>query len=162
MSLPIAGAPREPTHVPLDPARLMRISTDCEDMLGELGAEALSPAVVEEVADETGARESHIYAAMTQLSEVPCEAGDDFRVELCIGGCQKYGSVEVLDRVLTVHGRRRHQGLPVFGVVTKACLDKCGIGPVVRFHTPDGAAGMTMATADRVEAAITEFLEAAK
>ena len=68
------------------------------------------------------------------------KAYDEVRVELCVGGCQKFGAVELLDRVLSVHERRHQKGLPVFGIVTKTCLDRCGLGPIVLFHTPDGNA----------------------
>jgi NADH:ubiquinone oxidoreductase subunit E len=161
MSLPIVGSPktsREPTHQVVDFDRSIRIAGDVEAALAERGAQALTPELVEEIADELGVRASHIYAAMAMMTKVPCAADADVRVELCVGNCQKWGALELLDRVLDVHGQQRaDHGEASFGVVARSCLDRCADAAVVLIHTPDGTAGITAATVAALDEALAQL-----
>ena len=161
MSLPIVGkkkAPtREPTHAALDDGRLIQIATDLDDALADVGASALTPEVVEAIGEELGVRESHVYAAAALMTAHPCDASDPTRVEICVGNCQKWGAIELLDRALDVHGQRRHAGAPGFGVVARSCLDRCEQAAVVLLHTPDGTAGLPAATLAELDEALAQL-----
>ena len=161
MSLPILGdrsarkAPsREPSHTALDDARLIQIASELDDALADLDATALSPAIVEAISEDLGVRESHVYAAAALMSEIPCDASAATRIEICVGNCQKWGAIELLDRVLEVHGQRAQAGEPGFGVVARACLDRCEGAAVILLHTPDGTAGLRAATLAELDEAL--------
>ena len=163
MSLPIAGANKSPsrpaTHPSLDMGRMLQLAGELQDALTERGAEVLSPALIEDIADELGVRESHLYVAAATMSQLPCAAEGERRVEVCVGNCQKWGAVELLDRVLDLHGvRRTQQEEAGFDVVAKRCLDRCASAAVVYLHTPDGRAGLEATTVESLEAALTELL----
>jgi NADH:ubiquinone oxidoreductase subunit E len=158
MSLPIVGTKktpdRPPTHTELDAARMMRVANDLEEDLAMRGEDALSPELVEEIAAEHGIRESHFYVAAATWSQIPCAGGAEIEFTMCVGNCQKWGAVELLERVLDVDGRRRADGKPGFGIVAKACLDRCGDAPVVLIRTPDGTAGLAPATLASLDEAL--------
>lgn len=161
MSLPIVGtkkAPsRAPTHGELDAARMMRIVGDLEDALADRGEASLSPALVEDIAAELGVRESHLYVAAATMSEIACKSGAAIEFELCVGNCQKWGAVELLERVLEADAVRRCADRPGFGVIARSCLDRCADAPVVRLRTPDATAGLAPASIERLDETLAEL-----
>lgn len=158
MSLPIAPSKqrpsRAPTHTELDMARMMRLAGELEDALAERGETALSPALVEDIAAELGVRESHLYVAAATMSTIPCASEADVVIELCVGNCQKWGAVELLERALDFDGRRRANGDAGLAVVARSCLDRCADAAVIRIRTPDGIAGLTSATLASLDEAL--------
>ena len=165
MSLPIVGAkkksPNRPTtHAELDMGRMMQIAGELGELLEEHEAEALTPALVEEIAEELGVRESHVYVAAATMSEIPCHAEAPVQLSLCVGNCQKWGAVELLERVLDVHGRQRASSGDEdggFDVVVKSCLDRCVDAPVVLIRTPEGMAGLAPASLGKLDEALREL-----
>jgi NADH:ubiquinone oxidoreductase subunit E len=153
MPLPIVGNKqlREATHPVLDVSRLMDIAGQVDEMMADMGESELTPELVQDLADDIGTRESFVYAAVAAFSDLACDASDELRVSMCVGNCQRFGALELLDKVLAVNGKRRFEGKPNFGVTALSCMDRCDDGPIVRFHTPDGVAGMTLVSMDDLE-----------
>lgn len=160
MPLPIAGGrpSRAPTHQPLDLRRLMQLAPELEEACEDAEHETLSPELIEELAADLGASETHLCAAAAMMTDIPFDESDATRFEICVGGCQSWGALPVLQKLLTLRAQRREAGQPSFGVVPKRCLDKCDRAAVVIVKTPDGTAGISEATPEMVAAAVTEAL----
>jgi NADH:ubiquinone oxidoreductase subunit E len=138
--------------------RLMSVASQLDDELELLGKDALTPEVAEELATEVGASATQVYAAAALMSEIPCDASDPVRFEVCIGSCQQWGATELIDHLLKRHAQRRDQDAPTFGIVAKRCLDKCERAAVVFAHSPDGTASFAQATPDELDEAIETLL----
>jgi NADH:ubiquinone oxidoreductase subunit E len=151
MPLPIAGGgpTRPPTHTPLDMGKLVRLAAELEQAVEDAGHEKLDAAIVAELADEIGAPEAHVYAAATMTALVFDESAP-LRFEVCAGGCQAYGAIGVIERLVRLRGEHD------FGIVAKRCLDRCDRAAVVLVHTPAGTAGLAHATAESVEEALAQ------
>jgi len=76
----------------------------------------------------------------------------------CAGKCQSWGALDCIDRAAEIWERRRDGKLPLFDIVSRQCLDRCANAAVFEIRTPDGTAVITMATPDKVEAALEEAL----
>ena len=153
MPLPIVGnkQSREATHPVIDAARLMDIANQVDEMMADMGESELTPELVQDLADDIGTRESFVYAAVAAFSHLPCDASDELRVSMCVGNCQRFGALELLDKVLSVHGKRRFEGKASFGINVLSCMDRCDEGPIVKFQTPDGVAGMTLVSMEDLD-----------
>jgi hypothetical protein len=57
-----------------------------------------------------------------------------------------------------LRAQRAEEGLVVAGIIPKRCLDKCDRAATVIVKTPDGAAGISEATPEAIEAAVTAAL----
>ena len=167
MPLPIAGGggrpTRPPTHTPLDMRRLMSVATELDDAVavaadGDDLSAVLTPELVEELAADMAASEAYVYAAAALMTEIGCDNSDPVRFELCVGGCQGWGAIDLLKHLLNRHAQRRDDKQPTFGVVAKRCLDKCAHAPIVLLHTPDGTAGMPAATVAQLDEALAQVL----
>jgi hypothetical protein len=157
MPLPLVGNPgavRPPTHKPIDLQRLVAIAGELEDAIAVANADRLTPEVAEELAADLGASELQIYAAAALMTAIPCDASNPVRFELCIGGCQNFGAGELLEHLLKRHAQRREEDKPLFGIVAKRCLDLCHLAALVVLHTPDGRAGMPLATIAKLDEAL--------
>jgi len=132
----------------------MSVALELEDAFELESADALTPQLVEEIAVEIGVSSIYVYAAAATLTEIPCDASDPVRFELCIGGCQAWGASELLKHLLARH--QQADG-PSFGIVAKRCLDKCDQGAVVFIHTPDGKAGLSAAKVTDLDQALQQL-----
>jgi hypothetical protein len=94
------------------------------------------------------------------MTRIPCDTSDPVRIELCIGGCQNFGAVELLGHLLKRHAERREAGEPRFGIVAQRCLDHCDKAALVLLRTPNGVAGLPRATVADMDAAIAHAFEA--
>ena len=167
MPLPIAGGrgrpTQPPTHAPLDMRRLMSIAAELEEAV-ELATGSddlravLTPELVAELAADLGASEIAVYAAAALMTEIGCDASAPVRFELCVGGCQGWGAMELLKQLLKRHSQQREAGAAPFGVVAKRCLDTCAQAPIVLVHTPDGTAGLPAATLAQLDEAFEQVL----
>ncbi len=161
MPLPIAGGgrpPRAPTHPPLDLRRLMQLAPEIEEAFSDAGHEYLTPERVEELAADIGASEAQLYAAAVMMTGIPFDEGAPVRFEVCIGGCQSWGAVPVLEKLVQLRARRIEAGQLSFGLVPRRCLDKCDRAAVVMVRTPDGTAGLSEVTPAAVEEAVEQAL----
>lgn len=161
MSLPLAGGgrpTRPPTHKPLDLRRLMQLAPDIEESFDMTGQEKLTPELVEEIASDVGASETHVFAAVAMMTDIPFDESDATRFEICVGGCQQWGALPALEKLVQLRAKRREAGDTGFGVVPRRCLDKCDRAAVVVVRTPDGTAGLSEATPETVEEAVTQAM----
>lgn len=159
MSLPIAGSPRPArpqTHKPIDLQRLIAVAAELDDAFELIDGDALTPEIVAELADDIGTSQLNVYVAATMMTDIPCNVADVVRFELCVGGCQGWGSNALLQHLLKTHAQQRDKGEAGFGIVTKRCLDLCDRAAVVRVHTPDGVATLPAATTDALDEAIPQ------
>lgn len=137
----------------------MSIATQLDDELELTGKSALTPEVAEELAGEVGASAVQVYAAAALMTEIPCDASDPVRFEICIGGCQQWGAAELLGHLLKKHAQRREAGASTnFGIVAKRCLDKCERAAVVLAHSPNGTASFAEAKPEQLDEAIATLL----
>jgi NADH:ubiquinone oxidoreductase subunit E len=75
---------------------------------------------------------------------------------VCVGNCQKYGAIGVIDKVAAELGR--NEALSQRAVVIGAtCLNQCERGPAVEVGSADGKALLAPATVDTVVAALREM-----
>lgn len=160
MSLPFApggGKPtRAPTHKPLDLSRLMNLGSSVQQLStdGRVSAEA-----IEDRAHEDGIAIEHLYVAAAVVADIEIAREHDLAFEVCAGGCQGWGSVDVLEHLLSRRADRIEDSSPAFDVVPRRCLDKCAVAPAVVVVTPDGRAVLEAASRDSLDAAIAELLE---
>ena len=161
MSLPIAGGgrpARAPTHKPLELRRVMQLAPELEEAVEEGGHEVLTPELIEELAADLGASEKHLFAAAAMMTDLKFDESDPVRFEICVGGCQSWGALSVLEKLVQLRAKRIEAGETSFGVVPRRCLDKCDRAAVVIVKTPDGTAGLSEATPEAVEAAVAQAL----
>jgi len=160
MSTPIASTgakpTRAPTHKPLDLNRLMSLSALIEDIAvdGRVSAEAL-----EDRAHEDGIPVEKLYVAAAVVADVEVTREHDIAFEVCAGGCQSWGALDVIEHLVSIRQERVEDGAPAFDVVPRRCLDKCAAAPAVVVVTPDGRAVIEQADADRLDEAVAQLLE---
>ena len=92
-------------------------------------------------------------ADVEQIIEHPIQA------VFCAGKCQSWGALDCIDRAAEIWEQRRDRKQPLFDIVARQCLDKCANAAVCEIRTPDGTAVITMASPDKVAAALKEALE---
>ena len=101
---------------------------------------------------------SVVLAGLALASEVEQVTQHPVNLVVCAGKCQSWGALDVLDRATDLWERRRDQGLPLFDVTVRSCLDRCEHAAVCELRGPDGTAVMTETTARQVEDALTAIL----
>ena len=141
----------------------MSVATHLDDAValaadGDDLSTVLTPELVAEVAADLAAPEAYVYAAAALMTEIGCNTSDPVRFELCVGGCQGWGAIDLLKHLLKRHAKHRDGDKTGFGVVAKRCLDKCEHAPIVMVHTPDGTAGMPAATVAQLDEAFEQVL----
>jgi NADH:ubiquinone oxidoreductase subunit E len=162
MSLPIAGGgggrpPVPPTHRPLGLPQLMNVASELEEAFSAEGGGPLNAERMEELAADLGAPLDHVYAAAGMMTMLPFDESDDAQFNVCVGGCQGWGALEVIKRLAALHSQRRDDGKKTFGIIPRRCLDNCERAAVVMIKTPDGMAGIAGATVEGVEDAVTQL-----
>ena len=106
-----------------------------------------------ELAEDRGRPVSHYYAGATLGADVEHEVKHPVQLVACVGKCQMYGALDVIDRVAEFHEQQ-----PRFDLVTRQCLDRCDEAAVCELRTPDGTVTLTLAKPDGVVAALAEVL----
>lgn len=152
MSLTIlgGGAPRPPTHKPVDFAKLANLGMEIED-LADGGPLALETLI--DYASEQGKAPSHLLAATALSTEVAmAPAAATFTV--CAGTCQQYGALPLMDALCAQWEQRRDDGKSLFTIAPRRCLDRCADGPVVTLTTADGTAVIPRATVQAMTEAV--------
>ncbi|MGM0577415.1 MAG: (2Fe-2S) ferredoxin domain-containing protein [Myxococcota bacterium] len=155
MAVPIAReviVPQPPdkprTHDPLD----LEIVWDLSDRIDEdIPDGVLTPQRLAAVAEAEGAPAAHAYVAAGVDPDLEWKREHDVAVEICTGGCQAWGSVPILERLLALREARRDAGEPGFDVIARGCLDACDRPPVAAVDGPDGRVVRTDVEIDSVE-----------
>jgi hypothetical protein len=141
---------RSPTHRDLDYDRLSRLGMDVE-ALAEDGPVTMDGLL--ELAAERGKPVSHLLAATALATEVEVAASAPIRLLACVGKCQQWGALDIVDRAVELW-ERRGGATAGFDVVPRSCLDRCDRAAACELRTPDGVAVLTEATADGVAEAL--------
>lgn len=139
---------RSPTHREVEPARLAALGLEVEDLAD--GA-PIGVAALRDLAQDRGRPVSHFYAGATLGADVELEVVHPVQLVACVGKCQSYGALDIIDAAAEFHERR-----PRFDLVTRQCLDRCDEAAVCELRTPDGTVTLTRATPDTVAAALAE------
>ena len=160
MSLPVLGKPRpsQPaTHSPLELDRLMKLGIAVEDAAEAAGTEELDGDLIEQVADDTGAAPSHVYAAAAMTTDLRFARTAEVSFVCCAGGCQGWGALDRIDDLVALRRERAAAGLPLFDVHARNCLDRCADAPSVLAVTASGQALITGATRAKLAEAIADL-----
>jgi len=153
MSLPMFGGPPAgppPTHTPIPPERILPIA---QELMGK-GRGPLTTSDLESVAESAGVPVSHAYVAAGMLPFARFEQEHEVTFVVCSGGCQRYGSLELLERLLETREQRIEAGEPAFDVQTRGCLDACSHAPAVQVRTKEGVGTIPKATFENLEEAL--------
>ncbi len=128
---------RAATHRPIELSKLMNLALALEDA----GDDAITCDALEELAvDEGGVPRAHMYAAMVMNPELSFAREHDTAFVVCAGGCQEWGSLDVIETLLRAREARLDDGEPAFDVCAVLCHDKCEQAPIVEVHTDSGKA----------------------
>jgi NADH:ubiquinone oxidoreductase subunit E len=141
---------RSPTHADVEPSRLASMGLELEEIAD---GEAVALAALLELAEDRGRPASHYLAAIplaTELRLSAAAAGPVVRI--CAGTCQRYGALELLDRLAP---RAAGEG---FALAPVACLDRCDQAPAVEIHGAHGALALAPATAASLDEALRELV----
>ncbi len=140
---------RAPTHESLDPESIFALA-------GALTAEGarISEAGLLAFAKRQGASPLHAWVALAYSPEVAIERTHDIAFGVCLGRCQLWGALPVLEALLALREERLAAGKAGFDVVPRGCLSRCEHGAFVVGVTPAGQFGMGQATPEQVTAAV--------
>lgn len=162
MTFSIGGGPkrppRPPTHKALDVARLARHAADLDEIAedGMVSAEA-----IDDLAFERGVDVQELYAALA-ISELVIRREHEVRFEVCAGGCQEWGALDVIGHLLEARAERIDDGAPAWDVVPRPCLDQCRHAAAVIAAGPAGHALIPEATSEKLDEAIAELVDSAE
>lgn len=146
------NAGREPTHDALDNQTMARLG-----QIVELAAanQPISCNRIDELAAEHGVPASHLYASAAAVTTVEFAREYKTAFVVCGGGCQNFGSLELLQQLIdTRKPRLKAWFKKAFDIQARGCLNRCEQAPVMRLHTTDGVAYLERATENDLEDAI--------
>ncbi|MEZ4267092.1 MAG: hypothetical protein R3F39_12005 [Myxococcota bacterium] len=147
---------RTPTHEPLD----LEVIWDLSDVIDERrDGGPVSAAMLAEVAATAAVPVSHAYVAASVDPDLDWQTGTPVTVRVCTGGCQAWGAVTVLERLLELRQARVDAGQPAFDVVAVACLNTCDRPTAVASAGPHGYATHPEVDAEAVDALISALLD---
>jgi len=144
---------RPATHRALPFATLAKLGDSIAEVAedGRVELEALL-----DLASELGVGCERLLAAIPH-TEIELVADEAIRFEVCVGGCQEWGALEVAEHLLDVREQRSDDGGTLFDVVPRACLDKCQGAAAVILATADGRAVIDKATPSKIDEALEEL-----
>ncbi len=136
-------------------ARLSRWAADIDNIAidGVVTSEALI-----DLAAELGTGTENLYAALVTSEITLKNSGEEVQFEVCIGGCQQWGALPVLEHLIDLRMNRIEEGDPAFAIVPKACLNQCSAAPAVVLISPQGRALLPAATLEHIDEAIEALL----
>jgi NADH:ubiquinone oxidoreductase subunit E len=135
----------------------MNVAAELEEAVTAAGGGPLNAERMEELAADLGAPLDHLYAAAGMMTMLPFDESDDAQFNVCVGGCQGWGAMDVIKRLAALHSQRRDDGKKTFGIIPRRCLDSCERAAVVLIKTPDGMAGIAGATTDSIDDAVAQL-----
>jgi hypothetical protein len=160
MSLPVLGKPRPSTpatHAPLELDRLMKLGIAIEDAAEQAGAAELTVELIDQLADDSGAAPSHLYAAAAMTTDLPFARSAEVAFVCCAGGCQGWGALDRIEDLLSIRRERAAAGKPTFDIQAKNCLDRCAEAPSVLAVSAAGSALITQADRAKLADAVAQL-----
>jgi NADH:ubiquinone oxidoreductase subunit E len=133
---------QSPTHADVEMSRLASMGLELEDIAD--GDTVTLPALVE-LAEDRGRPPSHYLAALALATELRLVPTGGVTVRVCAGTCQRYGALDLLDRLVTA---KRAAIAPV------SCLDRCDKAPACEIHGDHGTLVLAPATAAALDEAL--------
>lgn len=146
MSPPYFGGPPGPAFLP--PTHAVLPVDEMKALAHELRARAqaaesvLTVELIEGLARDEGVPPSYAYVAAAEIPELQVRRRADVAFAVCAAGCQGWGAVERLERLLELRDQRLAAGLASFDILPKGCVDRCMAAPVVLVSTPDGVGAL--------------------
>lgn len=153
MSLPTFGP--TPTHTPLT---MQEVEPLVNELMSRAGSD-LTAAVLAEVAEGAGVPSSHAYVAAAMAPMVQFGREHEVAFVVCSGGCQRFGALDLIDKLLAARDERIEAGKPAFDVHTRDCLNGCLHAPLVQVQTPAGAGHLAKANAETLDEALATVLD---
>lgn len=138
---------RSPTHADVEPSRLAAMGLELEEIAE---GEAVALPALTELAEDRGRPPSHYLAAIPLATELRLEAPGKLVVRVCAGTCQRYGALELLDRLAP----RAAAAGAAFSIAPVACLDRCDQAPACEVHGDHGQLVLAPATAAALDDAL--------
>lgn len=157
MPLTIGGGPRRPsrppTHKALPFQRVAKLAASLEEIVedGKITAES-----IDDLAAESGVGAEQLYAALA-TTEYQLATEHAVRFEVCAGGCQEWGALVAIERLVDARLERVDGGEPAFDVIPRPCLDQCAHAAAVIVVSPDGRALIPKASPDELDRAIADL-----
>ena len=129
---------RETTHEPLD----INVQWDLSDAIEEAAPDKrVSHGLMVQIAAEHDVPVSHVYVGAAMDPMLQWERESELTVHVCLGSCQGYGAVDLLDAILEARETRKTAEGHPFDVIPRGCLSACERGPVL---TSNGAHGQSL------------------
>lgn len=119
----------------------------------------VTPALLAEVAASAGVPTSHAYVACSIDPSLEWVRTHAVTVHACTGGCQAWGAVPLLERVLAERDARAADGRPGFDVAAHGCLNTCTRAPVLFSTGPHGTVGHPEMTVDQVSELVRTLVD---
>jgi NADH:ubiquinone oxidoreductase subunit E len=128
---------REPTSSPLD----LELIWDLGDLISErVPARVLSSSLVAEIAAAAQVPQSHVYVAAGLDPMMEWTRHHAVAFYVCTGGCQAWGAVEVLSRLIEMRDERDASEAPSFDILPRGCVNLCDRAAAVVSTGPHGQA----------------------
>jgi len=149
------GPPRTPTHTPVAQDELAKLA---RGLMERVPGGQLNPQLLAEAASDLEAPLAHVYAAAGLVPMLQFTRENQVVFLVCSGGCQQFGAVPVLEKLLALRDQRNAANESSFDVHTRGCLDRCEQGAMVAVFTPDGVAALPKASPEIVAEAVADAL----
>lgn len=140
---------RSPTHEDIELRRLASMGLEIEEIAD--GESVGLPALIE-LAEDRGRPVGHYLAAIPLATELHVEPTGALAVKVCAGTCQRYGALDLLERLV-----ERWQTSRTFTITPVTCLDRCDQAPACEVHGPHGQLVLAPATAAALDEALAEL-----
>jgi NADH:ubiquinone oxidoreductase subunit E len=139
---------RSPTHEDLPLARLSAMGLELDELAD--GAESIALGPLAELAEDRGRPASHYLAALAIGTELRVEPppGATLTVRACVGTCQRWGALDVLDHLVERGG---------VALAPVPCLDRCDQAPACEVHGPHGVLVVAPATPAALDDALSQL-----
>jgi NADH:ubiquinone oxidoreductase subunit E len=132
---PSGGEPLTPTHQPIDMMTLYEIFGEIRGMAAE---GPLTVKAVEELAQQKDVPRTYAYAATMFDPTIAIESTGDAHIYVCTGRCQMFGSIDILEDLLTLRDKRADANQGPINIVPRSCLDRCDYPPVMMSKSVHG------------------------
>lgn len=137
---------RSPTHEDVPIARLSSMGLELDEIAED---ETVTIAALAELAEDRGRPASHYLAAIPLATELKVKSSGGIEVRVCVGNCQRYGSLDLLDHLV-----ERHQKAATFTIAPVECMDHCDNAPAAEIHGAHGKLVLAPATASAIDEAL--------
>jgi len=137
---------RSPTHEDVPIARLASMGMELEEIAED---EVVAINAIAELAEDRGRPASHYLAAVSLATELKVGPAAATEVRVCVGTCQRYGALDMLDHLVTLWGKSKG-----FVIAPVSCLDQCDKAPATEIHGAHGKLLLAPTTTEGLDEAL--------